>query len=53
LNYKPLTLIEDNSEINNEFFYEKINHIIEEEREKNSCFRMISDDSNDDVKCSS
>jgi hypothetical protein len=53
LNHKPLTLIEGNSEIDNECFYEKINHIIEEEREKNACFRIISDDSNDDVKYSS
>lgn len=33
---KPLTLIEGNSEINNDHFYDKVNKIIEEETRKNA-----------------
>ena len=32
---KPFTLIEGNSEINSDNFYDKVNKIIEEERKKN------------------
>lgn len=53
MKHKPLTLIEGSSEINNEFFYEKVNTIIEEERKKNAGIRIIRSDGSDDVKCTS
>lgn len=53
MNHKPFTLIEGNSEIDNEFFYEKINKIIEEERKKNADIRTIPNNNTDEVKYSS